>query len=512
MMQRIQNPTYDTYDEGGESTTQQTTSDQLGHEFYNDDIYDYNEHFMRDNDEDDDEEDGPLAFGNQSTQEDIEAINEQDLLMMDTFFKKVDSLELMKPKKAKIIQNKYLIGELLGDGSYGKVKESLDIDTLCRRAVKIINLKNVQRKIPRGVQNVKKEISIMKRLNHKNVIKLYDVFEKNSTKEYKTVSDDPFTETSSIEKPPKLYIFMDYCMTSLEKLVKTAPNGRLSNRQANFYFKQLIDGLEYLHSLGIIHNDIKPGNLLITCDETLKICDFSISAQIRLFYDYDMDNFDSDYYDILNENTESKNQFPIIQCTPMFQCPEMLAENLDEKTIIYNACKIDVWSSGITLYQLTTGSLPFHGQTIHQIYESIRSSTHEIQIPSFIDKHLVKLLNGMLNRNPLDRWSIKQIRDSEWFKKKHPYIAEEYAQWPLDVIQNETGTYRMLQYLEKYCDELQSDNSQQQQQQQLEQTNHTLTTITTNNTTATSQLLHQEQNTSKFTQATKMKKNNCIIN
>lgn len=97
----------------------------------------------------------------------------------DTFFKRVDSMELVKPKKAKIINN-YLIGELLGDGSYGKVKECLDLDSLARRAVKIINLKMVNRKIPRGIENVRKEIRIMKRLDHKNVIKMYGTFEKGN--------------------------------------------------------------------------------------------------------------------------------------------------------------------------------------------------------------------------------------------------------------------------------------------------------------------------------------------
>ena len=98
--------------------------------------------------------------------------------MSETFFKRVDSLELCKPKKAKIVNN-YLIGEILGDGSYGKVKECIDLESLSRRAVKIINLKTVARKIPRGVENVRKEISIMKRLHHKNLIKLYDTYEKS---------------------------------------------------------------------------------------------------------------------------------------------------------------------------------------------------------------------------------------------------------------------------------------------------------------------------------------------
>lgn len=216
--------------------------------------------------------------------------------MGETFFKRVDSMELVKPKKTKIISN-YLVGEMLGDGSYGKVKECLDMETLARRAVKIINLKMVQRKIPHGVENVRKEIRIMAKLQHTNVIRLYGTHEKGSLsqngvqqppKTPKPNSGDDLLRytaqlVTNVDKPPKLYIFMDYCITSLEKMLKQAPDGRLRNYQAAFYFRQLIDGLEYLHSLNIIHNDIKPGNLLLTCDDVLKICDFSISADLGHF-------------------------------------------------------------------------------------------------------------------------------------------------------------------------------------------------------------------------------------
>lgn len=221
-------------------------------------------------------------------------------------------MELVKPKKTKIIEN-HLIGELLGDGSYGKVKECLDLSTLSRRAVKIINLKMVQRKIPHGVENVRKEIRIMARLDHKNLIRLYGTHEKgslnpsaahNRQQQPHNDHEDPLLRhaaqlVNNVEKPPKLYIFMDYCITSLEKLLKVAPDGRLRNYQACFYFRQLIDGLEYLHSLNIIHNDIKPGNLLVTCDDVLKICDFSISA--------DLGHFPVDDYLAAQVNNNSQN-------------------------------------------------------------------------------------------------------------------------------------------------------------------------------------------------------------
>ena len=82
----------------------------------------------------------------------------------------------LKEIAAKIVSN-HLIGELLVKGSYCKIKECIDLKTLTRRAVKIINLEVVARKIPRGVENVRNEISIMRRLNHKNVIRIYSTFE-----------------------------------------------------------------------------------------------------------------------------------------------------------------------------------------------------------------------------------------------------------------------------------------------------------------------------------------------
>lgn len=136
-------------------------------------------------------------------------------LMCDNFFKRVDSMELSKPKKAKVVNN-YLIGELLGDGSYGKVKECIDLETLSRRAVKIINLKLVGRKIPRGVENVRKEINIMKRLDHKNLIKLYNTHEKlgqtlqqeQNIKETKTEDqqDDLLAVTSTMVNIEKVFL------------------------------------------------------------------------------------------------------------------------------------------------------------------------------------------------------------------------------------------------------------------------------------------------------------------
>lgn len=87
----------------------------------------------------------------------IDYLNENELMEMDTFIHRIDSTEVIyqpRRKRAKLI-GKYLMGDLLGEGSYGKVKEMLDSETLCRRAVKILKKKKLRR-IPNGEANVKK--------------------------------------------------------------------------------------------------------------------------------------------------------------------------------------------------------------------------------------------------------------------------------------------------------------------------------------------------------------------
>lgn len=80
---------------------------------------------------------------------------------------------------------------------------------------------------------------------------------------------------------------MEYCVCVLQEMLQTAPLGKLPLFQTHKYFVQLIDGLEYLHGKGVIHNDIKPGNLLISLDDTLKISDFGVAEKLDEFSEND---------------------------------------------------------------------------------------------------------------------------------------------------------------------------------------------------------------------------------
>lgn len=145
-----------------------------------------------------------------------------------------------KRKRAKFV-GPYLFGDVIGQGSYGKVKECLDSRNLCRRAVKIMQQRRL-RKTPHGEQMAATEIRLLKKLNHPNVVRLYD-FLRNDEKQ-------------------KLYLFIDLCVVSLQEMLDSDERKGLKINafptwQAHGYFVQLINGLEYLHSKFIIHNDIK---------------------------------------------------------------------------------------------------------------------------------------------------------------------------------------------------------------------------------------------------------------
>ena len=151
-----------------------------------------------------------------------------------------DELNLyVKRKRAKFI-GPYLFGDVIGQGSYAKVKECLDRRNLCRRAVKIMQRRRL-RKTPHGEKMAATEIRLLKKLSHPNIIQLYD-FIRNDEKQ-------------------KLYLFIDLCVVSLQEMLDADEHQRQLKAfplwQAHGYFVQLIHGLEYLHSKFIIHNDIK---------------------------------------------------------------------------------------------------------------------------------------------------------------------------------------------------------------------------------------------------------------
>ena len=272
-----------------------------------------------------------------------------------------------KQRYADFIGDRYLKGTLIGEGSYSKVKDILDAQSLSRKAAKIVSRKKI-RKIPNGEINVKREVMILKKLSHINVIKLYHSFQ------------DPIKD--------KIYLILEYCLGDLQTLLDISDTKSFSLWQAKHYFIQLIDGIEYIHSRGIIHKDVKPGNMLISADDILKLTDFGVAEELSPF--------------------RTNDDCRLAQGAPAFQSPEEVTGVHDT----WSGFKADIWSAGVSLYNFTTGQYPFEGDCLYQIISSIQND--EVVIPNELPDLLIDLLNNMLNKSADKRFSLSDIKSHNW--------------------------------------------------------------------------------------------------
>jgi len=299
--------------------------------------------------------------------------NISDLLAI----RRVDSKDVVyenKKKTTKIIGN-YVMGDVLGEGSYAKVKEAIDQNTLCRRAVKIMKKRKL-RKIPNGEQNVSREIELLQSLNHVNILKLIEVMYN--------------------DEKGKIYMVLEYCCAVLQDMLQQSPDKKFPMWQAHDYFTQLLTGLEYLHSKGIIHKDLKPGNLLLDRAEVLKIADFGVCEHLDMF---------------------AKDDFiKTSQGTPSFQPPEV-ATGVEK----FSGEKLDIWSCGVTLFNFVTGDYPFQGDTIFKLFENIAKG--EYSFPCRVDRLLEELVSQLLALDPCDRPNVRRALLHDWCKKRYPRVG-----------------------------------------------------------------------------------------
>jgi|UniRef100_A0AC35G184 serine/threonine protein kinase len=307
--------------------------------------------------------------------------------------------EVWVQKRPKIVFN-YLFGNEIGNGSYGKVKEVLHFKTSVRRAVKIIKDKKVC-KIPGGIANVQREFSILKQLDHPNIIRLIESFR--------------------VESKEKLYLIFEFCVTSLDYMLEDSSLKRMNEYQTHYYFDQIIAGLEYLHTNGVIHKDIKPTNLLVNEENILKIADFGVAEK--------------------HENPSDDVCF-MSQGTPAFQAPEVV---MGDNPTFHGRC-IDIWACGVTIYRMVTGDYPYHGNVLMKLFDNIVNEQFVIPLNVHLSEELVELISGMLIKKPADRWTLNKIKDAKWMTMIHALDNENLI--PLPVVDN-SAFEEMLEKIEQ---------------------------------------------------------------
>ena len=280
----------------------------------------------------------------------------------------------------------YLLNEEIGSGGFAKVVQGIHIPTGEKVAVKIMDKAQIFSE-PLNLTRIQREIAILKIVRHRNIIKLYEL----------------------METPNKIYLVMEYCNGG-ELFDYIVSKQHLTERQACRFFQEIINSLEYLHSLNIVHRDIKPENLLldkINSKITLKLIDFGIS------------------------NCYSPEKLLGTPCgTASYAPPEM------HKGEEYYGLLSDVWSAGVVLYAMVFGYLPFCEDDEDTNINNIIEGNYEI--PEEASPELADLLVHLLDINPLTRYDLEQIKQHPWFNmvkeyKSVPGVIEGYHRIPIDM-------------------------------------------------------------------------------
>ncbi|KAL5222666.1 hypothetical protein ABZP36_027379 [Zizania latifolia] len=271
-----------------------------------------------------------------------------------------------------ILMDRYEIGKQLGQGTFAKVYYARNLATGQAVAIKMINKDKVMR--VGLMEQIKREISIMRLVKHPNVLQLFEVMASKS----------------------KIYFVLEYAKGG-ELFNKIAKGGKLSEDSARKYFHQLISAVDYCHSRGVYHRDLKPENLLLDENENLKVSDFGLSA--------------------LTESTRQDGLLHTTCGTPAYVAPEVLSRKG------YDGAKADVWSCGVILFVLVAGYLPFHDMNLIEMYRKI--SKADFRCPRYFSAELKDLIHKILNPDPSTRISIPRIKRSAWYRRPVELNAKE---------------------------------------------------------------------------------------
>ncbi|KAM4743227.1 MAP/microtubule affinity-regulating kinase 4 isoform 1-T1 [Anableps anableps] len=251
----------------------------------------------------------------------------------------------------------YRLLKTIGKGNFAKVKLARHILTGREVAIKIIDKTQLN---PTSLQKLFREVRIMKTLNHPNIVQLFEVIETEKT----------------------LYLVMEYASGG-EVFDYLVAHGRMKEKEARAKFRQIVSAVHYCHQKNIVHRDLKAENLLLDADSNIKIADFGFS----------------------NEFTEG-NKLDTFCGSPPYAAPELFQGKK------YDGPEVDIWSLGVILYTLVSGSLPFDGQNLKELRERVLRGKY--RVPFYMSTDCEGILRRFLVLNPAKRCSLEQIMKDKW--------------------------------------------------------------------------------------------------
>ncbi|KAG7484473.1 hypothetical protein MATL_G00049620 [Megalops atlanticus] len=270
----------------------------------------------------------------------------------------------------------YLIGRKLGEGSFAKVREGLHAMTGEKVAVKVID-KRKAKKDSYVTKNLRREGQIQQMIRHPNITQLLDILE---------------TENS-------YYLVMELCPGG-NLMNRIYEKKRLEEKEAQKYVRQLVMAVEHLHRAGVVHRDLKIENLLLDENDNIKLIDFGLSNCAGIL----------GYSDPFST-----------QCgSPAYAAPELLSRKK------YGP-KVDVWSIGVNMYAMLTGTLPFTVEpfSLRALHQKMVEKEMN-PLPPQLSTDAVSLVKNLLEPDPSKRPNIHQVMSDPWLHLRSPQSGTPY--------------------------------------------------------------------------------------
>ncbi|XP_071830684.1 serine/threonine-protein kinase 33-like [Apostichopus japonicus] len=301
------------------------------------------------------------------------------------------------------IEKTYTIGSKLGSGSFGVVKTATHLETGKKWAIKIVNKEKAGSS---AVVLLEREVAILKKVNHPNIIHLEEVF-----------------ETSK-----RMYLVMELCsqgeLNSLYKEKEALPE-----EEAKAVIKRLAKAVSYLHKNDIVHRDIKLENILLSTNPSnpedklnIKLTDFGLS--------------------VVKGGVGSDSMIQSMCGTPMYMAPEVIDNQGYSQ-------QCDVWSIGVLAYMLIGGNPPFSGRDEDSLYENIRKGELDFttNIWKEVSTEAKNAIQGLLKVDPAHRITVHELLDHPWMtgdmsrpvNKGPTNVLEMMKQWKDELLLDDEG-------------------------------------------------------------------------
>ena len=273
------------------------------------------------------------------------------------------------------IEKYYQLIKEIGHGAYGRVYRCQSISN-----GNVYACKKFEKKYIKNKKRLKTEIDLLRATDHPNIIKLYETFEDRNN----------------------LYLIMEECNGGelFSRLAKNAKNNKMyTEKDAAKIMKQILEAVNYLHYHGVCHRDLKPENILFSSVNELsqlKLIDFGLSKVLKTLDDTIKGEVGTIYY----------------------MAPEVIQG-------IYNE-KCDVWSCGVILYIMLSGSPPFFSDNEEKLKEKICNIDYNFNLPIFskISEDAKELLKHIFVNNEI-RPTVSDVLNSTWVKENAPNASSE---------------------------------------------------------------------------------------